>query len=423
MFINKSNYVRIKIELRRGVRPMEIEDIKKLVKKSDSKIVMLVMDGLGGLPIEKNGPTELEKAHTPNLDLLSKEGINGLQIPVGSGITPGSGPGHLGIFGFDPTKYQVGRGVLAATGIGFNLNSNDVAARGNFCTIDENGNVTDRRAGRISTEKNQDLCKLLCEKIDIPGIELFVQTVKEHRFLLVLRGSELFGNILDTDPQEVGKKPLDPVSTNPDSERTVGIVKEFLRQAKEILSNEHPANMTLLRGFSQKPDWPLFPEVFGIKSAAIAAYPMYRGLAKLIGMDLLKTGETIDDEFKTLEENWKNYDYFFIHIKKTDSYGEDGNFDKKVSIIEEVDRQIPRILALNPDVIIVTGDHSTPSLLKSHSWHPVPVLIWSKYCRTDRVEKFGERDCVIGALGPRLPAKEIIPIALANAKRLEKFGA
>jgi 2,3-bisphosphoglycerate-independent phosphoglycerate mutase len=240
---------------------------------------------------------------------------------------------------------------------------------------------------------------------------------------LVIRSAGLKGNVIDTDPQEIGVKPLVPKSMSPDSEKTVEIVKIFLEQAKKILENNHPANMVLLRGFSEKPNWPSFPEVFGLKSAAIAAYPMYRGLARLIGMELLETGEKIEEEFSTLEKNWNEYDFFFLHIKKTDSYGEDGNFENKIKVIEEVDKQLPRILNLKPDVIIVTGDHSTPSILKKHSWHPVPVLIWSKICRPDNVKNFGERACITGGLGPRLPAVEMMPIALANAHRLEKFGA
>jgi len=401
---------------------MDLDFISKLAKRNNSKIVMLVMDGIGGLPIELGGSTELEKANTPNLDSLASKSICGLQLPVGSGITPGSGPGHLGIFGYDPVKYKVGRGVLAALGIGFDLQPGDVAARGNFCTVDEKNLVVDRRAGRISSEKNMELCKKICENVDC-GVDLFVQTVKEHRFLLVLRGQGLSGDLFDTDPQAVGVKPLEPKGFSKNTDKTVSIVRDFLVQTKKVLSDEHPANMVLLRGFSTKPDWPLFPDVFGLRSAAIACYPMYRGLARLIGMDLLETGQTVNDEFSTLEKHWDDYDFFFLHVKKTDSYGEDGNFSSKVSVIEEVDGLIPRLTSLNPDVVIVTGDHSTPSLLKAHSWHPVPLLIWSKYCRSDNIKKFGERDCVSGGLGPRLPGVEIMPIAMANALRLEKFGA
>ncbi len=402
---------------------MELEFIKKLIKKNDSKIIMLVMDGIGGLPLESDGKTELETANTPNLDALAKKSICGLHNPVGNGITPGSGPGHLGIFGYNPVKYQVGRGVLAANGIGFELKDGDVAARGNFATIDSEGKVTDRRAGRISSEKNKELCNLLCEKISLCDTDLFIETVKEHRFLLVLRGEGLSGKLYDTDPQETGVEPLKPKGFSDNAEKTVSIVDDFLNKAKEILEDEHPANMVLLRGFSQKPDWPSFEEVFGLKSAAIAAYPMYRGLAKLIGMNLLETGDSVEDEFRTLEENWDDYDFFFLHIKKTDSYGEDGNFDSKVKEIEKVDRLLPKILDLNPDVLIVTGDHSTPSFLKYHSWHPVPTILYSKQCRPDEVKSFGERECIKGGLGARFPAEDLLPLALANAKRLEKFGA
>ena len=394
-----------------------------LAKENDTKIVLLVMDGVGGIPNNEHGETELEAAFTPHLDKLAEESMCGLQIPVGNGITPGSGPGHLGVFGYDPLHYQVGRGVLAAGGINFELQDGDVAARGNFCSIDEQGKVTDRRAGRISTELNEKLCTLLQEKVDIPGVDVFVKTVKEHRFLLVLRGKDLSGELYDTDPQEVGEKPFSARVKKDEAKFTAELIDSFLNQAKEILQDEHPANMVLLRGFSQKPQWPSMKECFKLNSAAIAGYPMYRGVAKLIGMDVLKTGETIADEFETLKRQWDDYDFFYVHIKKTDSYGEDGNFDAKKQVIEEVDRFIPQLRELEPDVIMVTGDHSTPSKLSYHSWHPVPVLIWSKFCRPDDVKYFNESACVTGGLGPRIRSEDLLPIVLANAKRLEKFGA
>lgn len=401
---------------------MDLDFVRKLIKPAETKIVMLVIDGLGGLPRKSDNFTELEAANTPHLDALATQGICGLQQLVGSGITPGSGPGHLALFGYDPVKYQVGRGVLSALGIGFELESKDVAARGNFCTIDENGYVTDRRAGRISTEKNNELCELL-RKIELPGVDVFVETVKEHRLLLVLRGEGLSGEIIDTDPQEIGKKPLPPKTLSSEAEHTANLVKQFIDQTREILADQRPANMVLLRGIGKKPDWPSMVNVFGLKSAAIAAYPMYRGLAKLLGMDILETGTTIKDEFSTLENNWDDFDFFYLHVKKSDSAGEDGDFDRKASVIEEVDKEIPRLLDLNPDVIMATGDHSTPSLIKVHSWHPVPVLLWSKHCRVDKVDRFGERACMTGGLGPRFPAVDLMPLALANAQRLEKFGA
>ncbi|MCF7916338.1 MAG: 2,3-bisphosphoglycerate-independent phosphoglycerate mutase [Candidatus Omnitrophica bacterium] len=400
---------------------MDIEIIRKLKKPANTKIVLLVMDGLGGLP-GQDGLTELEKANTPNLDKLAKAGICGLHQPIASGITPGSGPAHLSLFGYNPIKYQVGRGVLAALGINFALQNGDVAARGNFCTVDEQGKVTDRRAGRISTEKNKELCKMLSQ-IKLDGAEVFVETVKEHRFLLVLRGKDLAADIADTDPQVTGELPHLPKSLSGKENKTIQLIEEFINQAKEVLKDQHPANMALLRGFSKHPSWPSMQEAFGLKSAAIAGYPMYRGIAKLLGMDVLETGETIASEIETLEKHFNDYDFFYFHVKKTDSYGEDGNFKDKVKVIEETDSYIPKVLDLKPDVVLVTGDHSTPFSLASHSWHPVPTLLWSKYARTDNVDKFGERACLQGALGPRIPAVDLMPLALANALRLEKFGA
>ncbi|MFW6152358.1 MAG: 2,3-bisphosphoglycerate-independent phosphoglycerate mutase, partial [Verrucomicrobiota bacterium] len=328
----------------------------------------------------------------------------------------------LALFGYNPVKYQVGRGVLAALGIGFDLRHGDVAARGNFCTIDENGKVTDRRAGRISNDTNRALVSLL-RNIRIPGVEIFVETVKEHRFLLVFRGKNLCGSIEDTDPQETGKPPLKAIAKTKQAEHTAELVNQFLEQAGKVLKDKHPANMALMRGFAERPDWPTFDTAFGLKAGAIAAYPMYRGVAKLVGMEVVDTGGEIEDEFETLKNCWNDYDFFFLHVKPTDSSGEDGDFDRKVSVVEQVDKQIPALLDLNPDVVVVTGDHSTPSVLKSHGWQPVPALLHSAVCRPDNVSSFGERSCITGGLGPNFPAENLLPLALANALRLEKFGA
>lgn len=401
---------------------MDFELIRSLNRTADTKMLLLVLDGLGGLPIDAQNLTELEKAETPNLDKLAQKSICGLHQPIGPGITPGSGPSHLALFGYDPVRYQVGRGVLAALGINFDLKQSDVAARGNFCTIDKNGKVTDRRAGRIPSEKNRELCEKL-RKIDIPDVEIFVDTVKEYRFLLILRGENLSGSLTDTDPQNTGLKPMPPKPLASEARHTAEIVEKFIDKAREVLAQDHPANMVLMRGFSQKPAWPVFPEIFGIKAAAIAAYPMYRGVSRLVGMDILETGENLEDEMETLEKNWKDYDFFYFHIKKIDSAGEDGDYNRKVSLIEEADTAIARIMKLKPDVVVVTGDHSTPSLMKSHSWHPVPVLLWSRYCRSDSVKRFGERACMAGGLGPRLPTIDLMPLMMANAGRIEKFGA
>lgn len=402
---------------------MNFATLKQLLRKSHSKIVYLVLDGLGGLPGEQNGLTELETASTVHMDKLAQQGVCGLHQPIGPGITPGSGPAHLSLFGYDPLYYQVGRGVLAALGINFDLRQNDLVARGNFCTIDNQGRVTDRRAGRIPTEKNKELCALLSREIDIPGIQVFVETVKDHRFLLALRGQEFSEAIHDTDPQQTGVKPLAPKALKPEAESTIPVLEEFIKQTREILKNQDTANMGLLRGFSILPQWPTMPEVFGLNPAAIAAYPMYKGVARLIGMQVLDCGEKIEDELKALKNNWDNHDFFYLHIKETDSAGEDGDFERKVEIIEKVDCLIPDIQDCEPDVIIITGDHSTPAVLSSHSWHPVPLLIWSKFCRPDNVLQFGENACLTGALGSCLPAVNIMPIALANALRLDKYGA
>jgi len=394
-----------------------------LYQPQNTKIVLFVLDGLGGIQKKPGGLTELEAARTPNLNKLAAEGMCGLHQPVGPGITPGSGPAHLALFGYDPLKFEVGRGVLSALGIDFDLKPGDVAARGNFCTIDEKGRVKDRRAGRISTEKNKQLCEVLRE-IELPDVEIFIKTVKEHRFLLVLRGENLSGEVSDTDPQALNVKPKPPEPQDYEASKTAALVSVFLEQAEKKLAKHHPANFVLFRGFSQKPDWPSFTQVFGLKAAAIAGYPMYRGVAKLVGMTILNTkSDRLEDEIQVMKEAWNDYEFFFIHYKATDSAGEDGDFERKAAKIEEVDKAVPKLLEVKPDVLIVTGDHSTPSTLKSHSWHPVPVLLWSKNCRIDPVREFGERACMSGGLGVNFPAVDLMPLALAESGRLKKFGA
>lgn len=401
------------------------EDMHELTRelhhKNDSKIVMIVADGLGGLPMEPGGLTELETAQTPNLDALAARGVQGLSIPVKPGIAPGSGPGHLGLFGYDPLKYVIGRGALEATGIGFELGPNDVAIRGNFCTLDSAGRITDRRAGRISSEESKPLSIRLRE-VKIPGVEVFVEPVKEHRFVVVLRAPGLRGDLHDTDPQTTGVPPLDPTAAKPGSERTVEVVKEFVAQACKLLAGEKKANGLTLRGFSTKPALPSYGEVYGLRAAAIAVYPMYKGLARLVGMTIVGQAQTLAEQVAVLKENWNAFDFFFLHFKYTDSTGEDGNFTAKVKRIEELDAAMPGITALGPTVLIVTGDHSTPSFLKSHSWHPVPTLLVSACCRADGSRKFSESAALRGGLG-QFEAKYLMPLALANAGRLGKFGA
>lgn len=391
------------------------------------KIVLLVMDGLGGLPMTPDGQTELETAQTPNLDRLAAEGSVGLSIPIRPGIEPGSGPAHLSLFSYDPVTYQIGRGVLEALGIGFPLGPKDLAARGNFATVDANGLITDRRAGRISTEECERLCEILQAQTGdaLPGYEVFVKPVKEHRFVLVIRGEGLGGDLTETDPLETGKAPL-PVrdqSGTPDGAHSSDLVNRWVEVARAALAGEARANSLNLRGLALDPGLPRFGEIYGMKAVALAAYPMYKGVARLVGMEAFDfEGDRPNHQIDALEQVWADYDFFFIHIKKTDSYGEDGNFDGKVHEIEAVDAVIPRILALNPGAIIVTGDHSTPAKMRSHSWHPVPTLLWSKQAMPDQVQSFGERACASGHLG-LCHATTLIPQAMAHAGRLKRFGA
>ena len=394
---------------------------RELHVKNDTKIVMLVADGLGGLPERAGGLTELESANTPHLDELAQRGICGSSIPVLPGISPGSGPGHLALFGYDPLKYRIGRGALEATGIGFELANDDVAIRANFCTLDADGHITDRRAGRIATEESAPLAVKL-RAVKIPGVEVFVEPVKEHRFVIVFRGKGLGGHVADTDPQQTGVPPLEPKPHDKPSERTAEVAREFIAQARKLLAGQPKANGLTLRGFSGKPDLPSYEQVYGLKAAAIAVYPMYRGLARLVGMDIVGQAQTLHEQMIVLEEHWSAYDFFFIHFKYTDSTGEDGNFAAKVQRTEEFDAAVPRITALAPDVLVVTGDHSTPSMLASHSWHPVPTLLVAKNCRTDGCQRFGESACLRGGLG-QFEAKYLMTLALANAGRLTKYGA
>lgn len=402
---------------------MTMDVLQELVTKADTKLVLLVMDGLGGLPHPETGKTELETARTPNLDRLAKISSIGLHTPVATGITPGSGPGHLGLFGYDPVQNEVGRGVLSALGVGIELKSADVACRVNFATL-ENGVITDRRAGRIPTEEGARLCKKL-ESIRIPGVEIIIRPEMQYRAVIVFRGEDLGADLSDTDPQKTGLAPL-PVratSEDPASQRTAGLFNEFVRRANQVLAEERPANTILLRGFDKLPQLPTFQEKYGLGSAVIAVYPMYRGLARLVGMQVLDAGHSIEEEFEVLKQNWDKYDFFFVHVKPTDSAGEDGAFEKKSQVIEEVDALIPRVEALKPDVLVVTGDHSTPALLKAHSWHPVPILLASRYARRNMwVEKFGESECARGALG-FIKSTDILPLMLAHGLRLQKFGA
>ena len=402
-----------------------IDLCKSLKQTADTKIVMLVLDGLGGLPKEPGGLTELETAYTPNMDQLAIEGSLGLINTVDIGITPGSGPGHLGLFGYDPLNYFIGRGVLEAVGIGIELTDLDVAARGNFCTVDESGVITDRRAGRISTEECARMVSLI-ENITVDGVEIIVKPVKDYRFVLLLRGPGLSPALNETDPQKTGLKPLKlrPQDGSAESRATADIVNKWVEKVAERIKGEHPGNMVTLRGWSREPGLPGFSEVFGLKAAALAVYPMYKGLASLVGMSLVQGLSDLDDQLEALKSNWDSFDFFFFHYKYTDSRGEDGNFDAKVTEIEKVDKAIPRIMELNPDVLVITGDHSTPAVLKSHSWHPIPLILWApgKTRSNLNVTGFGETQCLNGALG-QFNASALMRLITACASRQTKYGA
>jgi 2,3-bisphosphoglycerate-independent phosphoglycerate mutase len=402
---------------------MPFDYLPPLFNKNQTKIVLLILDGLGGLPMEAGGLTELETAQTPNMDRLAAEGTLGQTIPIRPGVTPGSGPAHQALFGYDPLQYEIGRGVLEAFGVGMHVSKGEVAARGNFCTLDKNGNITDRRAGRIPTDEAIPVIEKL-KKVSVPGIETEVQVVKEYRFALVLRGKELSPEINDTDPQKTGVPPLPAQAYAPAASHTAALVNQWIKAAHEAIADEPKANGLTLRGFATDPGLPNFLESYNLKAACIAVYPMYKGISKLVGMDIVNfAGEKPADEFAAAAKVWNDYDFFFIHIKKTDSMGEDGNFDGKVKIIESVDEALPLLMDLKPDVVMITGDHSTPCKLRSHSWHPVPFLLWAPAtARPDDQTQFGEIYCAKGGLGT-FPALDTIPLALAHSLRLVKFGA
>lgn len=402
---------------------MPFDFLEELIEQNEKKIVLLVLDGLGGLPGKPGGPTELEAATTPTMDRLAAEGTLGQTIPIRPGITPGSGPAHLSLFGYDPIEYVVGRGALEACGIGLTLNKGDIAVRCNFASVDAQGNITDRRAGRISNDEAKPIVEKL-QSIAVPGVNVLVKHVKEHRFAILMQGEGLSPEIGDTDPQATGVPALPIEAHDPKAEKTAEKFRYWADEAQKILADEPKANSFTMRGFATNPGLPQFKETFGLDACCIAVYPMYRGVSDLVGMEIIEfDGETPQDEFAAAKQVWRDYNFFFIHIKKTDSMGEDGNFDGKVKVIESVDQALPELLALNPDVLIITGDHSTPARLKSHSWHPVPFLLWSPHSGlADAQNRFGERFCAVGGLGT-FHATQTLPLALGHAGKLAKYGA
>ncbi len=390
---------------------------------NDTKIIFFIIDGMGGLPVEPGGKTEMEAARLPNLDALAAQSACGLLEPIGPGISPGSGPGHFALFGYNPIKTVVGRGRLEAAGIGLEMTEKDVAVRINFCTLDSQGNIIDRRAGRLATEVNASLCSKLREQVRMPdGVQLIIEPVKEHRAAMILRGEGLDGDVEDTDPQKTGVPPLDPVSRSPEAENTAALAKDFLSQARTILADERPANMLLLRGFDKYTPIPSMQERFGLRCLAIASYPMYKGLAGLVGMKVLEGLESLESQFEALKANYNDYDFFFFHAKAADARGEDGDFQGKVEALEEIDAYAGKAAELNPDVLVVTGDHSTPAFMKKHSFHHVPVLLRSRYARVDNVKNFDEKSCITGSIGMMRTAY-LMGLVLAHSGRIAKYGA
>ena len=399
----------------------------ELTLKTNAKLALVVLDGLGDLATrEQNNLTPLEAALTPNLDALAKNSAQGRMIPVAPGITPGSGPGHLGLFGYDPLEFQVGRGVIEALGLGLELKPGDVCARANFATLDPKGIVTDRRAGRIPTEICERLCAMLSAKVKrIGDTEVIIKAGKEHRFVVVFRGKELEGPLTDADPNREGfviptVKPRDP--ENGKQKKMAGLIAEFYKAAQPVISKEKPANGFLMRGIAHQPDIPLFEARYRLRPAALAVYPMYKGLAQLVGMRKIEGPQTIQEQFERYLAEYGNFDFFFIHYKYTDKYGEDGNFAAKKKAIEDFDAALPILLRKKPDVLAITGDHSTPCAVKGHSWHPQPVMLHSAFSGSDKLERFTETGANLGSLGV-FEAKYLIRLMQANARMFDKFGA
>jgi 2,3-bisphosphoglycerate-independent phosphoglycerate mutase len=402
--------------------PLTAESVVTAMARPEGrKAMLLVMDGLGGYRTVERG-SELTQARTPNLDRLAREGSLGLHDPVTRGITPGSGAGHLGLFGYDPLAYEIGRGALSAAGIGFELRPGDVAARVNFCTLAPDGTIADRRAGRLPTEEAAGICELLEREVRLDGAEFFIQPEREHRGLLVLRGQGLDPDLTDTDPQTEGVAPRPPEAGTPEAKRTADLVASFLDQARSVLAGRERGNFLLLRGFDTHKELPSFPERYKVRALAIAAYPMYVGISRLLGFDTHQVDGAAPEEVEALSRLLPDFDFVFMHVKKTDSAGEDGDFERKVTAIEEVDALVPRMLESGVEVLAVTGDHSTPAQMAAHSWHPVPVLLWGGTAAADGLPGFDEINCRQGSLG-RFEAKHLLPQLLAAAGRLAKYGA
>lgn len=399
--------------------------IDKLVSQNNQKILLLVLDGVGDIPHKDFGKkTPLEYAITPNIDKLARDSIMGRMLPVLPGVTPGSGPGHLGLFGYDPLQYQIGRGILEAAGLNMDIKDGDIAMRCNFASADHDGVITDRRAGRIPTTKCEELCSLINENIkEIDGIQIIIKPSMQHRFVVIFRGQNLCDLLTDSDPLSEGKQPLEIRALDEKAEFAAQVANKFYQEVRGVIKNLKPANSLLMRGFSARPRIPTMMDKYKLNAVCLASYPMYKGLSKLVGMTVIdEAGQNIEELFRKYNELQSKYDFFFIHVKYTDSYGEDGNFVQKSKIIEEVDKALPILLEKKPNVLCITGDHSTPAAMKSHSWHHIPVMIHADYCGADDPKRFTENECNNGGLGT-LESKYLMNYLLANAMKLNKYGA
>lgn len=399
--------------------------LARLAHSNNSRLVLLVLDGVGDLRTSEQPKTALDAANLPNLDALAGRSALGRLIPVATGVTPGSGPGHLALFGYDPTTptADIGRGVLEALGLGLQVEPGEVAVRCNFATADGDGNLTDRRAGRIPSSECQRLCNRLRDGLSgYTDLEVKIQPGEEHRFVLLLSGDELSHEIADTDPQETGVPSLTPQPLAPVAAASAMRVAALIDAMNRIIANEPKANRVLLRGFSVLPDLPSITDLHRIRGGAFAGYPLYRGVAASCGMEVIPCGKDISDILTSVEENWDRFDLFFLHVKQTDKAGEDGDLAKKIQVLEHVDAELPRLLDLDPTVLAITGDHSTPAPMAAHSWHPVPLLLHGANCFVDDSQEFTEMAAVTGHLGT-MPALDLMGLMLANAGRLAKFGA
>ena len=418
-----------------------MELLARLAQPNERRIVLLVLDGVGDLRTDAQPRTALDEARTPNLDRLAARSALGRLVPVAAGITPGSGPGHLALFGYEPTapEVDIGRGVLEALGLGLEVPPDAVVARCNFATVDGAGLLLDRRAGRIPSAEGKRICARLARRIeaagDAPGealgdgIEVEVHPGEAYRFVLLFRAAAgtppLDPGLADTDPQQLGVAAL-PVraaaGAGESARQTADRIAPAVVALQAELQDEERANTFLLRGFSKLPVLPGVGELYRLRAAALAGYPIYRGVAKVCGMEIVDCGGSFGEVLDGLEDRWSDFDYFFLHVKGTDMAGEDGDLAAKVGVIEEVDALLPRLLDLGPDVLAITGDHSTPAPMQAHSWHPVPLLLWSEGCFVDECSRFTEVEAIRGAVGT-IPACDLMGLLLANAGKLAKFGA